>query len=83
MEGQEREKVVAAITRWEGKGKFLLGCRTLTSRHMDFSPGRELGSVLGSPSGAEQPIHRGRLRPLENIDIYIMIHNSGMITVMK
>jgi len=31
----------------------------------------------------KQPFHRGHLRPLENIDICIMIHNSIKITVMK
>ena len=36
-----------------------------------------------TPLGVEQPFHRGHLRPSENTDIYIMIHNSSKITVMK
>lgn len=31
----------------------------------------------------ECPFHRGGLRPWENMDIYIMIHNGRNITVMK
>lgn len=27
--------------------------------------------------------HRGHLRPLETIGVYIMIHNSSKITIMK
>ena len=33
--------------------------------------------------GVEQPFYRGHPRPPENIDIYIMIHNSSKMTVMK
>lgn len=36
-----------------------------------------------TPSGIEWSFHSGRLDPLENIDIYIMILNSSKITVMK
>jgi hypothetical protein len=35
------------------------------------------------PSGVEWPFHRSHLRPSENTDIYIMIHNSSKIPVMK
>jgi hypothetical protein len=31
----------------------------------------------------KQLLHRDQLRPLENTDIYITIHNSRKITVMK
>ena len=31
----------------------------------------------------QSSFHRGHLRPLENTDIYIMIHNSSKITVME
>ena len=32
-----------------------------------------------NPLGLRQPIHKGRLRPLCNTDVYIMIHNSSKI----
>ena len=35
------------------------------------------------PSGDKRPFHRGCLRPLENMDIYITIHNSGKITASE
>jgi hypothetical protein len=37
-------------------------------------------NLLGVLSNA---FHGGHLRSLENIDIYIMIHNSSKITAMK
>ena len=36
--------------------------------------------VAPFPVGVEQPFQRGHLRPLENTDIYIMIHNSSKIS---
>ena len=32
-----------------------------------------------APLGVKGPFHRGHLKPLENTDIYITIHNSGKI----
>ena len=36
-----------------------------------------------TPLGVDQVFHRGRLRPSENTDIYITIHDSSKITVTK
>jgi hypothetical protein len=35
------------------------------------------------PTLVQWPLHRSYLRPSENTDIFIMIHNSSKITVMK
>lgn len=40
-------------------------------------------STCGARPLVEQPFHRGRLRPQENTNIYIMIHSSSKVTVMK
>ena len=39
-------------------------------------------SVL-TPLEIENPFHRSGLRPLENTNTYIMIHNGNKIMVMK
>jgi hypothetical protein len=36
-----------------------------------------------TPLGVEWPFHRGRLKPLENTGVYIMIHNSSKIVGME
>jgi hypothetical protein len=36
-----------------------------------------------TPLGVNWPFHTDTQRPLENTDIYIMIHNISKITVMK
>lgn len=40
-------------------------------------------STCGARPHVEQHFHRGRLRPQENTNIYIMIHSSSKVTVMK
>jgi len=36
-----------------------------------------------TPLGDRTPFHRVSPRPAENTDVYIMIHNSSKVTVMK
>lgn len=43
--------------------------------------GLNLGTA--TPFGTKQPFHRGRLRPPENTDVYIIIYNNSKITVMS
>ena len=45
-----------------------------------YSSGSQPGGH--EPFGGQMTFHRGRLRPSENTDIYIMIHDSSKITVM-
>lgn len=50
----------------------------------DLVPILEVLSLwVATPFGVEQPFHRGHLKPLENTDIYVTIHSSSKITVMK
>jgi hypothetical protein len=48
-------------------------------------PSRTVVSNLGiaTPLGVQQLFHRGRLRPPENTNIYIRIHNNSMIIIVK
>lgn len=39
--------------------------------------------VSGSQPGVGLPLHRGHPRPSENTHIYVMIHNSRKVTIMK
>lgn len=39
--------------------------------------------ALGGGGGVKQPFPRGLLRPSENADTYIPIHNNSNVTIIK
>jgi hypothetical protein len=66
----------------ERKGKERKGKERKERERTLFSSGSQ--PVGHDPwGGVKQSFHRGHLRPRENTDIYIMVHNSSETAVIK
>lgn len=65
--------------------KYLMkSCKNLKVRlQMTLSGTSTLVSPMSLNLEVEQPFHRDQLWPLENTNIYITVHTSNKITVMK